>query len=76
MPSHSSRGGGERSAKTAAGLLPSHLDQLQALDPAQQRPWRLLQAEFAQAVAADVERDRVRKGRAQIGHPEPADQEV
>jgi len=52
-----------------AGFRLGHLNQLQAMNLAQQPPGRLLQSEFAQAVAAAVERDLMRKSRAQIGCP-------
>ena len=61
---------GERAAETAARLDLRHLDELQAANVAEQFARRFFHAEFAQAVAAVVKRDLVRKFRAEIGHAE------
>jgi len=61
---------GERAAETAARLDLRHLDELQAANVAEQFARRFFHAEFAQAVAAVVKRDLVRKLRAEIGHAE------
>ena len=58
---------GERAAETAAHLGLGHLDELQIADVREQRARRLLDTEFAQAVAAVVKRDLVRKLCAEIG---------
>lgn len=61
---------GERAAETAARLDLRHLDELQAANVAEQFARRFFHAEFAQAVAAVVKRDLVRKFRAEIGRAE------
>ena len=59
-----------------AGLRLGHLNQLQAMDLAQQRPGRLLQTEFAQAVAAIVEGDLAGKTSTEVGDTQLGDQKI
>jgi hypothetical protein len=61
---------GERAAETAARLDFRHFNQFQTADFCEQFARRFFHAEFAQAVAAVVKRDLVRKFRAEIGHTE------
>ena len=67
---------GKRAAEAAAGLGLGHFDELQIADPGEQRARLLFDAEFAQAVAAVVERDLRREPRAEIGHAEFGDQKI
>ena len=67
---------GKRAAEAAAGFRLAHLDEFEAVHFAEQRARRFFDAKFAQAVAAVVERDLVRKLCAEVGDAEFADEEI
>jgi len=66
---------GKSAAKTTAGFF-LHLDKFQSADFTEQRARCGFDAEFAQAVAAVVKRNFVRKLRAEVGHAEFADEKI
>ena len=59
---------GKRATETAAFVKAQHVHQLQPFDLAQKLQRLVAQAELAETMAGGVIGDRVRKGRADIGH--------
>lgn len=68
--------GGEGAAEAAAGFDIGHFDQGEVADVAEELAWGGFDAEFAEAVAAVVERDLGGESCAQVGDPEVLDEEI